>query len=262
MSTVAVASTFPEIAVQGEAVDAKRYIEPGTGLAKVLAGIAAFFLTLIGIAASYGILLIVILFYPLFAWYIHRKALALIHGSGIHVTQDQFPEIYNCVETFKQRLNIQKDLDVYIIQESMLNAFAVKYGKKNIILITDKIIQGCIESGKPESLAFIIGHEMGHIALEHNGIIRSWCRQYYKKLGRFDEYSADAIAYELVKDKTIAFYGLLLLTIGYALLAYVNPESLYRQVQEVVKNKYSKKAEKDLTHPLLLNRLHRVMVHQ
>jgi len=63
----------------------------------------------------------------------------------------------------------------------------------------------------------------------------------------------------LVGEKAVAFHGILLLTIGYALLPYVNQESLLKQTQEVVQNKYSKKAERTLTHPLLLNRLHRIL---
>ena len=42
-------------------------------------------------------------------------------------------------------------------------------------------------------------------------------------------------------------------------MPYVNPESIIRQAQEVAANRYSKKAELGLTHPLLLNRLHRVL---
>lgn len=79
------------------------------------------------------------------------------------------------------------------------------------------------------------------------------------RLGRLDEYSADAVASAVVGDQRIAFTGLLLLTIGYALLPYVNAGSVIRQAQEVADNKYSKKAEKSLTHPLLLNRLHRTL---
>jgi Zn-dependent protease with chaperone function len=83
--------------------------------------------------------------------------------------------------------------------------------------------------------------------------------QHMKRLSRLNEYSADAVAAALVADKHIAFQGLLLLTVGYALLPYVNTESIVQQAQEVAQNKYSKKAELRLTHPLLLNRLSRIM---
>jgi hypothetical protein len=63
----------------------------------------------------------------------------------------------------------------------------------------------------------------------------------------------------LVGDRGIAFHGMLLLTVGHALLRYVNPHSIARQAQEVMQNKYSKKSERNLSHPLLLHRLQRTL---
>jgi len=81
------------------------------------------------------------------------------------------------------------------------------------VLLTDDMIHGCLASGRPQALAFIIGHELAHIALNHNGVFRSWMAQQMKKLGRLDEYSADAVATALVGDKMVAYHGLLLLTV-------------------------------------------------
>lgn len=252
-------NTFPAITVEGGNVDAKHYIEKGTGRAVFGAFFVAILGTLFGILVSYGILLIVLLIYPMFTWYLRKKAIALIHGSGVRVSADQFPEIHRCAADFKARLNLGKDVDVYVVEQNVTNALAVKYGKKNVVLLTDDLIHGCLASGHPQVLAFVIGHELAHIALDHNGVFRSWMSQHMKKLGRMDEYSADSVATALVGDKVIAFHGLLLLTVGYALLAYVNPESIVRQAAEVAQNKYSKKAERGLTHPLLLNRLQRIL---
>ena len=250
---------FPSIVIEGDEIKAKQYVEKGTGLAVFGAGIVALLGSLVGIAVTYGIGLIVILFYPLFAWYVRKKALATIHGSGVLVSETQFPEIQQCMLTFKQRLGIKKDVAIYIVETNIVNALAVKYGKKNVILLTDDLIHGCLASNNPSALSFIIAHELGHIALNHNGVFRSWMAQHLKKLGRLDEYSADSVATALVDDRSIAYTGLLLLTVGYALLPYVNPESIMTQAEEVANNKYSKKAERTLTHPLLLNRLHRIL---
>jgi Zn-dependent protease with chaperone function len=250
---------FPQIAVTGARVEARRLVEPGTGLALFGAIALAVVGTLLLLVVTYGFLLIALLIYALTAWYLRRKATALIHGSGVHVGPDQFPEIHRCVQDFRTRLNLHKEVEVYIVEDSVVNAVAVRFGKKNVILLTDDLIHGCLASGYPQALAFVLGHELAHIALNHNGVFRSSVSRYLKKLGRLDEYSADAVATALVGDRTIAFYGLLLLTVGYALFGYVNPESLARQAREVVQNKYSKKAERTLSHPLLLHRLHRVL---
>ncbi|MBI3850198.1 MAG: M48 family metalloprotease [Verrucomicrobia bacterium] len=252
-------SQFPEIKVGGAPVNAKMHIEEGTGLAVFGAFFFAIIGTLFGILVSYGILLIILLFYPLFAWYLHKKATALIHGSGIRVSETQFPMIHHCVKDLADRLGLKKVVDVYIVEANVANAAAVKYGKKNVVILTDHLIHGCLAAGHPNALAFVIGHELAHITLNHNGVFRSWMAQHMKKLGRLDEYSADSVASALVGEREVAFHGLLLLTVGYALLPYVDPESIVQQAQEVASNKYSKKAERTLTHPLLLNRLHRVL---
>ena len=250
---------FPEISISGGRVDAKACVERGTSMVVFGAFFVAILGTLVGIVFTYGILLVVLIIYPLFAWYFHKKATALVHGSGVQVSDAQFPQIHRCVETFKERLGLTGDIGVYIVEANILNAAAVRYGKKNVILLTDDLIHGCLNSGNPKALAFVIGHEMAHIALNHNGVFRSWMAKNMKKLGRLDEYSSDSVALRLVDNKDIAFHGLLMLTIGYALLPFVNTQSIVAQAQEVAANKYSKKAENTLTHPLLLNRLHRVL---
>jgi hypothetical protein len=63
----------------------------------------------------------------------------------------------------------------------------------------------------------------------------------------------------LVGDRAIAVSGLIVLATGPQLLPHVNVEALIRQAKEVAADSYSKKAEKLLTHPLLLNRLSRIM---
>jgi Zn-dependent protease with chaperone function len=252
-------NSFPEISIAGSKVDPKQCIEPGTTGVLIGAFLIATLGTLVGILLTYGILLVVLIFYPLFSWYFHKKATALLHGSGVRVGDRQFPQIHRCVETFKERLGLTKEVDVYIVEAKILNAAAVRYGKKNAILLTDDIIHGCLASGNPQALSFIIGHELAHIALNHNGVFRSWMAQHMKKLGRLDESSCDTVALMLVGNKDIAYHGLLMLTVGYALLPFVNTDSIIAQAQEVALNKYSKKAERTLTHPLLLNRLHRLL---
>ena len=250
---------FPVIKIDGEQINAKNYVEPGTGLMIFLAFFIGIIGTLVGILVSYGILLVVFLFYPLFAWYLHKKAMALIHGSGVVVNEYQFPEIYQCMTVFKGRLGITKEVSVYIVEDNVLNAMAVRYGKKNVILLTDDIVQGCLLSGNPQALSFVLAHELAHISLNHNGLFHSWMGQHLKKLGRLDEYSADSVATALIGDSQIVYHGLLLLGVGYALLPYVNHESILQQAEEVANNKYSKKAERTLTHPLLFNRIYHVL---
>ncbi|MFE8600327.1 M48 family metalloprotease [Archangium violaceum] len=111
--------------------------------------------------------------------------------------------------------------EVYIVEESVQNAFAVKLGKKNLILLTDDMVWGALQSRDPRALGFIVGHELAHIALNHTGTLRSSMRTTFRPLARADELSADNVAAQLVGDARIAIHGLALLTVGPQLLPYI-----------------------------------------
>lgn len=249
---------FPKIVVNGEELNARDCIERGTTGTLTVSYFIGCFAALFIVLITYGIALIFFLFSPLINWSLRRKALALIHGSGLKVTAEQFPQIHECVEAFSERLGLDEAPDTYIVEAAVLNAAAVKYGKRDVILLTDDLIYGCAASRDPRTLAFVIGHELGHIALGHTKSVRNFLARSYKKLARLDEYSVDRVAYQLVGKRSTAVYGILLLTVGPRLLPYVNLEEVSRQIDEVESNKYSVKAERDLTHPLLLHRLGRV----
>lgn len=253
---------FPPLPAEGNRVIASNFIEKGTGTAlfvgSIVAGIIGLFVGVALVCVTYGIALLGFIISPLFFAYQNRKALALIHGSGIKVSPEQFPSIHQAVQKMSERLGITAP-DVYIVEANVINAFAVKYGKKNVILVTDDLVHGSIASGRVGGLTYVLAHELAHVALGHNGFIRSFIRSKYKRLSRLDEYSSDAVAVRLVSDKADAVAGLIMLTVGPHLAKYLNGQALAAQVTEVVENKYSQKAEKVLTHPLLLNRLDRIM---
>lgn len=137
----------------------------------------------------------------------------------------------------------------------MQNGFAVKLGKRELVLLTDDVIWGALQSRDPHALGFVVGHELGHIALGHTGAFRSMLSTAFKPLSRADELSRDNVAAKLVGNVDIAVHGVTLLTVGPQLLAYLNDEALLTQAQQVCADRLSKKAEKKLTHPLLLRRI-------
>jgi Zn-dependent protease with chaperone function len=123
--------------------------------------------------------------------------------------------------------------------------------------LQDDLVDACLRSGDARTLSFIIGHEMAHHALGHTGIFRSSLSKAFKKLSRLDEFSCDSVANAVVADPKISTRAITILTVGPQLMSYVNFDSLMRQAQEVSLDKHSKKAERHLTHPLLLRRLSR-----
>jgi Zn-dependent protease with chaperone function len=254
--------SLPVITVDGPDVDPRDCIEPGTSGNVTLGWMVIVLGCLVFAASTMGVGLLLLLIAPVVDWFNQKRVRALIHGSGLKVSDKQFPEIHDCVEKFCERLGMPEVPDVYIVEASILNAFAVKFGKRDVILLTDDLVHASIIQQDPSSLAFVLGHELGHIALGHTGRIRTWLRSSLKKLSRLDEYSVDRIGLKLVGRKQIAVEGILLLTVGPHLLPYVNPVAVRDQVNEVAADKYSRKAEKQSTHPLLLHRIRSIMASQ
>jgi Zn-dependent protease with chaperone function len=237
-------------------VQASKHVASGTTLYLVLGYLLLGFGALVTALVSWGMLIAIGM---IVGWFQARRARAYIRGSGVQVSPAQLPELYSMVESFSRRLGMTETPEVYIVEESIQNGFAVKLGKRNIILLTDDIVWGALASRDPRALGFIVGHELAHIALGHTGSARGGIRTMLRPLARADEFSADNVAAQLVGDPQIAFHGLTLLTVGPQLLKFINDEALLQQVREVCATGLSKKAERNLTHPLLLRRIGNLM---
>lgn len=253
------AGEFPTIRTPGPALNPKDYIEKGTGWTLGLAYTATGLGLLVGAVATFGVILIPLLLSPVIRYFTHKRMMALVHGSGLRVSPGQLPQIHECVRDFAARLGMERTPETYIVEDSVMNAAAVRFGNRDVVLLTDELIHGALVSGNPHSLAFVIGHELGHIALKHHGSLRGTLRLMLRKLSRLDEYTVDRIGMMLVGKRSAAFHGILMLTVGPHLMSYVNLDEVRRQIEEVRGDKLSVKAEKQLTHPLLMHRLERII---
>jgi Zn-dependent protease with chaperone function len=256
-SHAVVSKSLPLAPAEGQPVNADAFVEPGTGLAFALAIVVGIFAILLGGLVSYGILWIALLIAPIADYFNRKKAMALLRGSSVAVGPDQFPEIHNAAVTLAQRLGLRAMPEVFVVEGNTINAAAMKVAGRQVIVLLDDIVDACVRSGDPRTLNFILGHEMAHHALGHTGIIRSNLTRLFKKLSRLDEFSCDAVANALVGDSRVSARGICVLTVGPQLLPYLNVTSLIQQAAQVAADKNSTRAERKLTHPLLLNRLSR-----
>ena len=249
------AQVMPTFNFPSDSVAASQLIAAGTSRYTILGYFAVVAGILIAAAGSMGAALL-LLPIALIAQHIQAKSIrALIRGSGVQVSPQQLPQLYAVIENFSQRLGLKEVPEVYIVEESMQNGFAVKLGKRDLVLLTDDVVWGALQSKDPHALGFVVGHELAHVALGHTGTIRSMLRTAFKPLSRADEFSCDNVASALVGNADIAVHGVTLLTVGPQLLGYINDAALLEQAQQVCADKLSKKAEKKLAHPLLLRRI-------
>jgi Zn-dependent protease with chaperone function len=243
----------------GPHINPKNYVERGTGSTLFMGHLILWLFVIIISVATAGLFLLVMLFVPLINAFNRRKVEAALQGSALQVGPGQFREIYESAQVIAQRLGLPKAPDIYIVEDNTLNAAAGKIGSRNVVALIDDTVNACIMTGNIQSLNFILAHEIAHHALGHTGTIRSYLALNLKSLSRLDEFSCDRVAGEIVNEPNAAVDALAILLAGPQLYPYLRREALIEQAVAVEENRHSKKAEKTLTHPLMLRRIYRAL---
>jgi Zn-dependent protease with chaperone function len=84
-------------------------------------------------------------------------------GSAVKVSGTQFPEIHRLVLKISQVLGVEPP-PVYLREDPTLNAETFGTDEKNVYVVVNR---GLAEVARPRELAFVLGHEIGHIKSEH-----------------------------------------------------------------------------------------------
>jgi Zn-dependent protease with chaperone function len=250
---------FPPLKFDGPPINPREYIEKGTGAAKAAGMVLVALAFLVLIIGTYGIGLIALPIGWLADYFNQKKAMAKMKGSAIEVGPDQFPELHECAVKLATRLGLKQPPAIYIVENRVLNAVAMRIGSRQVIALMDDVVDACLRSGDPRTIGFILAHEMAHHALGHTSRVQAYLAINYKKLSRLNEFTSDAVARALVGEPQIAAQALMLLLTGPQLIPYVNIAALLCQAKEVDSDKNSVRAEKRLSHPLLLRRLQRML---
>src|SRR5215208_5379316 len=88
-------------------------------------------------------------------------------GSAVRLSPQQFPDIYAVKDDFARRLNLRRDPEIYLMSgNGTLNAFAASTFGYDFVVIHSELFSNTYEKNK-EALAFLIGHELGHLRLGH-----------------------------------------------------------------------------------------------
>jgi Zn-dependent protease with chaperone function len=109
-----------------------------------------------------------LLIYVLFFWgisyltseYNVRKVQAL----GTTVSQAQFPEIFEGLKSVCSQFNVEQHPRVILLNVNEINALAVKFARKKVIVLFSKTLEGIHD--KPAEIKFFLGHEIAHIILD------------------------------------------------------------------------------------------------
>ncbi len=255
IATVQEVRSFPNLHPAGPPVHAKSHVAAGTGLWKTLAVFVAVVGGLLTVASTLGVALLLVPIALIVDWLQRARVLALLRGSNLEVGPRQLPQIYECARVYSERLGLTKVPDIYVAESNVLNAVAFRIGARRSIVLADDVVWGALHAENPKVLSFIIAHELAHHALGHTSAFHTYVRNIMRPLSRLDELSADAVALQLVGNRQVAYDALTLLTVGPQLMQFINRQELMSQAMRVEEDKQTLKAERHLTHPLLLRRL-------
>uniref|UniRef100_UPI003CCC4131 M48 family metallopeptidase n=1 Tax=Nocardia donostiensis TaxID=1538463 RepID=UPI003CCC4131 len=140
-----------------------------TALAYLLAAL----LLLVGAVNQY---ILALVFAPLLIWLARGMNYARQRVNGVKMSPTQFPDGYRMVQEAAARLGMSKVPDAYVVLgNGQINAFAAGHGFRRFVVVYSDLFEIGGHAREPDALAFIIGHEVGHIAAGHTS--------YWRQLG-------------------------------------------------------------------------------
>ena len=116
------------------------------------------------VVASSGIIL---LLYG-FAWVVNylmaEYNVRKLQAVGTSASQEQFPEIWEALTVVCGKFEVKELPRVIILNDSQINAFALRYARKKVVVLLSKTLEGVLD--KPDELRFFLGHEVAHLKLD------------------------------------------------------------------------------------------------
>ncbi|MFE3546327.1 M48 family metallopeptidase [Nocardia sp. NPDC059177] len=142
---------------------------------------------------------LLLLFAPVLLWAGRGLNYATQRINGVKMSPTQFPEGYRLVQEAAVRFGMHKAPDAYVILgNGQINAFASGHGFRRFVVVYSDLFEIGGEARDPDALAFIVGHEVGHIAAGHVSYWRQlgmfvapWLPLLGSSLIRAQEYTAD-----------------------------------------------------------------------
>lgn len=161
-------------------------------------------------------------------------------SMSVKITEKNFPEIYEIVKEYSQKLNMKKVPTIYLVQgNGILNAFASFIPFKQYIELYADLVEVAYREHKDiDTLRFIIGHEMTHIYLGHAKLYYNYSILFANMVpilpqiaSRAREYSCDRIAQRLSGSDGID--AMMSLTAGIHLYKSVDKEDYIENAKSV-----------------------------
>jgi len=195
---------------------------------------------------------------------LHLLSLSHIRLNGIRLSDEQFPEVFSKIKEISSSMGMTAVPDIYVIQSGgVLNAFATRFFKKNMIIVYSEIFD-LINTADSDVVNFIIAHEIAHIKRNHISkqlfILPSrWIPFLSEAYSRACEYTCDRIAAHYINNPEAAMDSLTMLAVGTSLFKKVNRRDyLYQSSRE--RGLFPMLIEKLSTHPTIPKRINEIQI--
>lgn len=195
-------------------------------------------------------------------WLLHTYSLSSIRKNGVRLSEYQFPEFYAKATLLANEMGMDKVPNIYVVQSGgILNAFATKFGFKNMVVLYSDIF-ALIEDGAEDEVLFILAHEFAHVKRRHIGY--SWLLMpglsipfLSSAYSRACEFTCDRYGAAYTKSYEGAKNALTILAVGPQLYQKVNKAAFVQQINEE-NGAFSWIDEITSTHPNLPRRIHAI----
>lgn len=229
----------------------------------ILVVITSIFVYLAMLVSIVGIVILAVL--TLFYWIIHNLTMVSVRKNGVKISEQQFPHFYAQAVTVAEQMNLETMPDIYVMQSGgILNAFAAKFGMKNMVVLYSDIFALVDEQGEKEVL-YILAHEFAHIKRKHVGY--GWLFMpgltfpfLGKAYSRACEYTCDRFGAYYCQSFEGAKNALVILAVGPQLYKRVD-QTVFMQQMATENGIYSWIDEVLSTHPSLPSRLHELSLY-
>lgn len=181
---------------------------------------------------AYGLAILVVGYLSLY------YAFAYYRSMSLRITERNFPEVYELIDSYSKRLGIRTPKAYVMQQNGVLNAFSAFVFRKQWIMIHAELFEVAYREHKDmDALSFVIAHELAHIYYGHATLhynIPIWFSRliplFSDIASRTREYSCDRLAQRLTGNDGIE--AMLALVVDRHLYKMVDKEDYIEQMRE------------------------------
>lgn len=88
-----------------------------------------------------------------------------LQAFGCTVSERQFPTVLRAADDVCERFGIENRYRIILIPSGELNAFAIMFARKKVVVILSELLEAVIET--PDELRALLAHELCHTVLDH-----------------------------------------------------------------------------------------------